>query len=235
MSTQPLEYQNVLTLSERATFIVRTYVHLLMALLFFVALELFIFEFGYAETIYKVLFANEYSWICTMLGFVTIGNIAHHYASTMESQFTQYMGLSLYVIANAIICVPMLYIVHSFAPGLIEIVVYITLISFGILSAIVWFTRKDFSFLKPFIWWISMVALSLIATSFVFNITLGIWFSALMLVLAGGLILSDTSSIIHTYPVDGHVGASLELFSSITVLFWYILRFSLECMAEISE
>lgn len=45
-----------------------------------------------------------------------------------------------------------------------------------------------------------------------------------MLVLAGGAILYDTAKIMRYYPVDRHVAASLELFASVALMFWYVLR-----------
>jgi FtsH-binding integral membrane protein len=45
-----------------------------------------------------------------------------------------------------------------------------------------------------------------------------------MIALAGGAILYDTSNVLHHYPENKHVGAALELFASVALLFWYILR-----------
>lgn len=42
--------------------------------------------------------------------------------------------------------------------------------------------------------------------------------------LAGGAILYDTSNIIHKFSTDQHVAAALQLFASIALLFWYVLR-----------
>jgi FtsH-binding integral membrane protein len=45
-----------------------------------------------------------------------------------------------------------------------------------------------------------------------------------MIALAGGSILYDTSNVLHHYPENKHVGAALELFASVALLFWYVLR-----------
>lgn len=42
--------------------------------------------------------------------------------------------------------------------------------------------------------------------------------------LAGGAVLYDTSNVLHRFPEDRHVGAALELFASIALMFWYVLR-----------
>ncbi len=45
-----------------------------------------------------------------------------------------------------------------------------------------------------------------------------------MVALAGAAILYDTSNILRHYHEDQYVGAALELFASVAMMFWYILR-----------
>lgn len=45
-----------------------------------------------------------------------------------------------------------------------------------------------------------------------------------MVALAGASILHDTSKVIHHYSEDRYVGAALELFAGVALLFWYVLR-----------
>ena len=47
---------------------------------------------------------------------------------------------------------------------------------------------------------------------------------AAMVALAGGAILYDTSNVLHHYPEDRYVGAALQLFASVALMFWYVLR-----------
>ena len=42
--------------------------------------------------------------------------------------------------------------------------------------------------------------------------------------LAGGAILYDTSNVLHHYPQDRYVAAALQLFASVALLMWYVLR-----------
>jgi hypothetical protein len=46
-----------------------------------------------------------------------------------------------------------------------------------------------------------------------------------MIGFAGVAVLYDTSNIMHHYPEDKYVAASMALFASIAMMFWYILRF----------
>jgi hypothetical protein len=72
--------------------------------------------------------------------------------------------------------------------------------------------------------WAFVVALLLVVAGVVFGFELGTFFSVAMIALAGGAILYDTSNVLHRYPEDRYVAAALELFSSVALMFWYVLR-----------
>ena len=65
----------------------------------------------------------------------------------------------------------------------------------------------------------------MILASFFLPISLGLWFSGAMIVFASGSILYNTSNLLHRYQPGQHVAASLALFASVALLFWYVLRF----------
>jgi FtsH-binding integral membrane protein len=85
-------------------------------------------------------------------------------------------------------------------------------------------TRRDFSFLRGILVWGFFIAMGLIGASFLFGWNLGTWFSVGMIGFAGAAVLYDTSNIMHHYPQDKYVAASMALFGSIAMMFWYILR-----------
>jgi len=58
----------------------------------------------------------------------------------------------------------------------------------------------------------------------IFGFSLGVWFSGAMVILAGGYILYYTSNVMLHYRTDQYVAAALALFSSVALLFWYVLR-----------
>jgi len=72
--------------------------------------------------------------------------------------------------------------------------------------------------------WAGFCALGLIIAAVFFGLSLGIWFSVAMIALAGGSILYQTQTILRRYPTEAHVGASVQLFASVMLLFWYVLR-----------
>jgi hypothetical protein len=127
-------------------------------------------------------------------------------------------------VAEAIIFVPLLFIANHFAPGVITSAVAVTFLGFTGLSLVAFFTRKDFSFLRGILCWGGIVALVLIGAGAIFGFQLGTYFSVAMVALAGGAILYDTSNILHHYPEDRYVAAALELFASVALMFWYVLR-----------
>jgi uncharacterized protein len=45
-----------------------------------------------------------------------------------------------------------------------------------------------------------------------------------MITLAGVSILYQTQTIMRRYPSEAYVGASVQLFASVMLLFWYVLR-----------
>src|SRR5262249_49743519 len=126
--------------------------------------------------------------------------------------------------AQAFIFVPMLFISNAVAPGTIQSAGILTAIGFAGLTAIAFSTRKDFSFLNALLRWGFVVALLAIVGAVLFGFQLGTWCSVAMVGLAGAAILRDTSNVLLRFPEDRYVAAALQLFASVALMFWYILR-----------
>ena len=141
------------------------------------------------------------------------------------SREVQYLGLGLYIVAEAAIFLPLIYIAQAYAPGVIQNAALITLALVGGLTFTAFSTRKNFSFLAPALSIGGFVALGVIIASIAFGFQLGLLFSGVMIVFAGGSILYTTSNMIHEYRTDQHVAASLGLFASVGLMFWYVLQF----------
>jgi FtsH-binding integral membrane protein len=153
-----------------------------------------------------------------------VGWLATRVAHQAETKPLQYAALAMYVVAEAIVFVPLLYIANHYAPGVIQSAAVVTLLGFAGLTAIGFMTRRDFSFMGAALRWAGMLALLLIVASVLFGFELGTFFSVAMVGLAGASILYDTSNILLHYPEDRYVGASLQLFASVALMFWYVLR-----------
>ncbi len=209
-----------LGVNERATFITRTYTHLLFAILAFAAIEFALFGTGLADRFVPNIGRG---WIVFFLLFVGGGWAATHFAHKSASKATQYAWLSIYIALNAIIFMPILWIANTFYPGMITSAATATVVGFTALTAIAVYTRKDFSFLRGVLIWGGLAAFAVIMVSFFTSMTLGPIFGVLMVAFAGAAILYDTSNILHHYPEDRYVAASLSLFGSVAMMFYYIL------------
>jgi FtsH-binding integral membrane protein len=221
--------------SERAAFIRRTYAHLAGAILAFVVIEALIFNVlgmktdGGRSALDNVMmhyFSSPIMPFILMIGFIGSSYLARYWATNGGSAAMQYAGLGLYVVVEAVIFVPLLWICTRFVPdstNLIGQAGVLTLCLFAGLSSVVFITRKDFSFLGPILMIASFVALGFIVCAMIFGFSLGLLFSLAMIVLAAGAILYDTSNILHHYRMDQHVAAALGLFASVAMLFYYVL------------
>ncbi len=210
---------------ERATFIRRTYQHLGMAILAFMGLEYMIFQTSLPARMTDTMLGGRFSWLIVLGAFMVVSWVAEKWANSTVSPQMQYLGLGVYVVAEAIIFVPILFLAANYAsPDVIPMAGLITCLLFVGLTVTAFTTRKDFSFMGSILKVAGFVALGIIAASLVFGFNLGLIFSGVMVLFAGGAILYSTSNIIHHYQTDQHVAASLSLFASVALLFWYVLR-----------
>lgn len=193
-----------------------------MAICAFAAIEVGLFMSGLAESIARVMLGG--SWLIVLGAFMIVSWLGSRVAARSESQGAQLAGLAGIVVAQAIIFVPLLYMANAYAPGAIQSAALVTIIGFAGLTAIAWQTKKDFSFLGGMLRWGGVLALVLIVASLIFGFELGTFFSVAMVGFAGAAILYDTSNILRDYPEDRHVSAALQLFSSVALMFWYVLR-----------
>jgi FtsH-binding integral membrane protein len=210
--------------SERAAFIRRTYAHLAGAILAFVGLEALLLQVVPETTIINIMFGSRVSWLVVLGAFMAAGWIAQSMAYSQSSRAIQYMGLALYIVAEAVIFLPILMIANHYDKMVIPTAGILTLGVFAGLTLSVFVTRKDYSNLRPILAVGSMLALGLIIASCILTFSLGLVFSFAMVALMSGYILYETSAVLLHFRTDQHVGAALMLFASVATLFWYILR-----------
>lgn len=211
--------------TERAKFIRRTYTHLAGAVLAFTVVQYFLFQTGIAAAITQFIMGSRFTWLAILGGFMLLGWLSRGLAAQADNVNTQYAGLGIYIVAQALIFAPLLYIAANFSDrSVIPTAALLTLFLFGGLTLVVFTTRKDFSFLGSILQIGGFVILGLIVCSVLFGFSLGLLFSFGMVIFAGGAILYDTSNVLHYYDTRQYVAASLELFASVALLFWYILQ-----------
>ncbi len=215
-----------LTDEARVAFYKKTYAHLAGAVLLFILVETLFFQID-AIVELALSLTGGVSWLLLLGGFMLVTNYAEKMALSSNNTNMHYAGLILYVVAEAFIFIPLIFIAMMMAEGgafdILNQAAILTLCLFTGLSAIVFLTKKDFSFMKSALTLGGFIAIGLIVAGTLFGFNLGLWFSVGMVVLASGSILYQTSNMIHKYQEDQHVAASLGLFASLMLLFWYIL------------
>lgn len=213
--------------SARVAFIRRTYLHVFGAILLFVGIEAAIFTLVPAETLagtMGMLLSGKLGWLAVIGAFMAASWVAQSLANSQASPAAQYAGLFMYVVAEALIFVPLLFVANHVAPHTIPAAGLLTLLMFGGLTAFVMMTKADFSGWGQYLMWAGIAAFGVVLAGMFFNFALGVWFAAAMVGLASAYILYDTSNILHRYRTDQHVAASLALFASVATLFYYLLR-----------
>lgn len=222
--TQPVAS---LDAEERGAFVIRVYSHLLLAVGAFVAFETVLFSTGIAESMYEFLFeSGGSSWLLILGAFMVIQWLATSAAHNLENEGIQYAGLFGMAAGQALIFAPFLYLIFNEQDGTTTVAAAAAITAFGFagLTMVAFVTRKDLSFLRPMLMWGGIAALVLIVGAVLFGWNLGVWFSVAMIALAGGAILYQTQQIMARYPSHAHVGAAVQLFASVMLMFWYVLR-----------
>jgi FtsH-binding integral membrane protein len=211
----------------RREFIRRTYAHLGVAILAFVGLEYLLLNSSLAPKIMMTLGSGgRLGWLAVLAGFVLVSWVAERWARNARSPGMQYLGLAVYIVAEAFIFIPLLFIATYFAryDGLLGTAALITGVVFAGLTAVVFLSKADFAWMRGLLAVGGLAAMGVLVASLVFGFTLGTVYCGAVVLLAAGYILYHTSNVLHHYPIGSEVAAALALFASIALLFWYVLR-----------
>lgn len=212
--------------AQRAQFIRKTYMLLAAAIVAFIVVEASLFVSGAADMIANVIFTGgAIGWLLVLGLFMGVSFLANRWATSETSKVTQFLGLGIFIVAEAVIFVPLIFMSMYYA-GDASVLMKAGIVTIGLflgITATVFITRTDFSFLGPILAIVGFVALGFIVSSAIFGFSLGSVFAFVMVAFAGTAILYETSNVLHRFNTNQHVAASLTLFASIALLFWYIL------------
>lgn len=223
-----MEFENTLVSQsseiERAEFYKKTYLHVGLAILAFAGLE-YLLLFNIPEDYIIMMVSNRLTWLF-ILGLFWLGSILANKWTLSQSKNIQYLGLLFYIVLEAVIFLPLIYMVIIYTNGLevLKQAAIMTGVLFAGLTVIAFFSNRDFSFLRNVIVIGGFLSLGLIVVAAIFGFNLGLWFSLGMVIIASASILYETQKLKDVYTPNQYVGASLQLFASIMLLFWYILR-----------
>ncbi|WP_336733371.1 Bax inhibitor-1/YccA family protein [Chryseobacterium sp. VD8] len=208
---------------EKAEFYKKTYLHVALAILAFIGVETVLLKTVPPEVI-GLIFQGKLTWLL-IIGVFWLASVLANKWSLSQSRSVQYMGLGFYILLEALIFMPMIYIaVVNVGGSIIYQAAMLTIAMFAGISFVAFTSKRDFSFLRNIIVIGGFISLGLIVGGMIFGFDLGLWFSVGMVILASATILYQTSKLKDSYTTDQYVGASLQLFASIMLLFWYILR-----------
>ncbi len=208
---------------EKASFYKKTYLHVALSILAFIGVETILLKTVPAELI-AMMFAQRYIWLL-IIGVFWLASVLASKWSLSQSKSTQYLGLGFYILLEAIIFLPLLFIATNMTGGtnVIFQAATLTIAMFAGISAVAFTSKRDFSFLRNIIVIGGFISIGLIVGGMIFGFNLGLWFSVGMVILASATILYQTSKLKDSYGTNQYVGAALQLFASIMLLFWYIL------------
>ncbi|MCB9560907.1 MAG: Bax inhibitor-1 family protein [Kofleriaceae bacterium] len=224
-----------LGVSERVTFLRRTYAVLGIGLLAWAGLTFYIFRFmpEFSFKLSSWALSGRWNWAIVLGAFMVLNMIAQALARSEASRPIQYVGLAVAVIAESLILQPLITVLFwKFPSGnainILTAASIITMLIFGGLTLTVFLTKKDFSFMRGFLTIATFAAMGVIIASLIFGFQLGAIFCGAMILLMAGYILYQTSLVMQHYPPTHYVSAALMLFSTVATLFWYVLQFIME-------
>jgi len=219
-----------LGVSDRVTFLRRTYGLLGISLLVWAGASAALFRFA-TETSFRwsKWALSGYNWFAVIALLVISGMVAQWLARSEKSRTIQLIGLGVEVGAWTFLLQPILWILFiKFKPAGAQAILaqgtVATLAIFAGLTATVFITKKDFSFLRGVVTVGMFAALGVIVASMVFGFTLGLVFIGLMIALMSLKILYDTSLMMNYFPPTHYVSAALMLFATVATLFWYVIQ-----------
>ena len=163
-----------------------------------------------------------------VIGFWIATTVAQSMAFNRASRSTQYLGLSFYVLLEALIFIPLIaYVIARTNGQASQVLLPAGMVTGSLivgLTAVVFMTTVDFSFLRIaiIIGMFCMIGIVLVAA--IAGLSLGAWFSMAMILLMASVILYQTHEIKHTLETDQHVAAAFVLFSSFVTLLFYVIR-----------
>ncbi len=182
----------------RTEFSRKTYMHIAFAILCFAGLEYVLLSSDLAPTMVRSM-TSGFHWLIVLGAFIGVSWVADYRASISTSIKTLYAGLVLYIVAEAIIFVPLLYIASLQVPNVIPTAGIIIGLLFGGLAFAAFTSRSDSTLLSGILKISGFIALGVIVLGIMSGFNLDILFSSIIIAFVGCAILYSTSNILKHY------------------------------------
>lgn len=217
----------------RAAFYRKTYSLVALSFLAWAGALAGLFAIGAAVPITRLMVGSGgFGWLIVLALFWGATEIGQRLAFSRSSAAAQYSGLAVYIIAYAVLFVPLIAVTILQTGGTLENAFKevlapagtVTGLLIAALTATVFMTKTDFSFLRTAVVIGSFVALGAIVVFTIFGINPGTWFAVAMIVLMSAAILWQTWQVKEQCTTDQHVGAAVILFAGFMTLLWYVIQ-----------
>ncbi|MDP6929102.1 MAG: Bax inhibitor-1 family protein [Planctomycetota bacterium] len=203
--------------AEKAAFLQRTYSLLLAGILAFAATLWAAGSVPVVASMARGLWSM--GWIGCMLVIMGGGYAVRALASKTPINLIAYFA---YVFLFGLLLAPLVLFAAQME-GVLSQASMVTALVFTGLTGYVFISGKDFSFIGGICSIGCMALLGCLLAGWLFGFDLGLWFSVLGVLIFSGMVLYDTSRVLHHYPTTAHVRAAIELFVSLIILFQYVV------------
>jgi FtsH-binding integral membrane protein len=234
--------------SDRVTFLRKTYAHLGGALVAFALVTAAIMKYATSLSLKMAGVGSQgmMGFVFVLIAFVAINYFAQKLAMSESSRGLQYVGLGVAVVLWSFIAQPIIWFtVLKFgnsdalmrtADGGLEMALspraalvlgeatIVTLAIFLGLTLTVFITKKDFTFLRGMLSVATFALIGIGLASMLFGFDIGMIYSGLVIALMAGYILYQTSLILGYFRPTQFVAAALMLFTSVVTLFIQVLN-----------
>ncbi|MFT4515089.1 MAG: FtsH-binding integral membrane protein [Planctomycetota bacterium] len=177
---------------------------------------------GWAMSMGRLIWGNSYGWLIYAGIFYGGSMLVHSLAEQRPIGTFAYAG---WVVLLGLLVAPIVLFVSDKEGGLaiINQASALTAIVFGVLTVYVLYTGKDFSWMRGILF---MACIALFVTAILgwfMGFSLGLWFSAAIVLLCAGYILYDTSLILNRLPTSMPMTGAILLFTDVVLLFKHLL------------
>jgi FtsH-binding integral membrane protein len=136
--------------ARRQAFISRVYGHLAGGFLVFAVIEGLLLNSPIGAAILAMVFGfGQIGWLLLMGIFMLVSWIARSKLASSPDPSKQYLGYGLYILIEAVVFLPLLYIANSVAPGIVPQAATMTGALFLGLTAVAFGSKMRFNFLGP--------------------------------------------------------------------------------------
>ena len=124
--------------------------HVALAILAFIGVETVLLKTVPPEVI-GLMFQGKFTWLL-IIGVFWLASVLANKWSLSQSRSVQYMGLGFYILLEAFIFIPMIYIaVVNVGGSIIYQAAMLTIAMFAGISFVAFTSKRDFSFLRNII------------------------------------------------------------------------------------